>query len=163
MPYRFEKLSILIVEDTLPLRRLMVSVLGTLGVGTIHASETAEHAYRLFQQNNHDIVITDWELPDTSGIDLVQKIRSDRNSPNRTVPVIVMTGYTALPRVSAARDGGATEFLVKPFSAADLARRIAHIINNPRDFVVTKDFFGPDRRRRKSDAHTGPERRRPRI
>ena len=75
------------------------------------------------------------------------------------VPIIMMTGYSAMPRVSEARDCGATEFLVKPFSANDMARRIAYVINKPRDFIETEDFFGPDRRRRKIDNYRGPRRR----
>ncbi len=60
-----------------------------------------------------------------------------------------------------ARDAGVTEFLVKPFTAHDLARRIAHVINKPRDFIETQDFFGPDRRRRQADesGYTGVKRR----
>ena len=71
----------------------------------------------------------------------------------------MMTGYSALPRVAQARDTGATEFLVKPFSANDLARRIAYVINKPRDFIETSDYFGPDRRRRIIEDYQGPKRR----
>jgi DNA-binding response OmpR family regulator len=74
------------------------------------------------------------------------------------VPIIMMTGYSAQPRVIDARDQGVTEFLVKPFSASDLAKRIAYVINRPRDFVDSKKFFGPSRRR-KRDEYSGPERR----
>jgi DNA-binding NtrC family response regulator len=75
------------------------------------------------------------------------------------VPVIVMTGYAAAPRVAQARDKGITEFLVKPFTANELARRITYVIDAPRDFVETAEFFGPDRRRRKAIDYQGPERR----
>ncbi|MEM7680293.1 MAG: response regulator, partial [Pseudomonadota bacterium] len=54
---------------------------------------------------------------------------------------------------------GTTEFLVKPFSANDLARRIAYVINKPRDFIETSDYFGPDRRRRVIENYSGPYRR----
>jgi DNA-binding NtrC family response regulator len=71
----------------------------------------------------------------------------------------MVTGYSAMPRVAEARDTGATEFLVKPFSANDLAKRIAHVINKPRDFIDSNEYFGPDRRRRKADDYIGPLRR----
>jgi DNA-binding NtrC family response regulator len=72
----------------------------------------------------------------------------------------MMTGYSARPRVQAARDTGVTEFLVKPFSADSMAKRIAHVINRPRDFVaVEKGYFGPDRRRKKTTNYNGPKRR----
>lgn len=159
MAFQFEKLAVLIVEDTIPMLKLVTSVLDTLGVGIIHTASHGEEGYLMFLRENPDIIITDWHMEPMSGIELAQKIRKDVQSPNRTVPIVMMTGFSALPRVSQARDIGITEFLVKPFSANDLARRIAHVINKPRDFVETPDFFGPDRRRRKDGDYKGPFRR----
>ena len=95
------------------------------------------------------------------GIELTRMIRRHQLSPNRMVPIILITGYSAWPRVEEARDAGVTEFLVKPFTAHDLARRVAHVINKPRDFIETQDFFGPDRRRRNptDSGYNGPQRR----
>lgn len=159
MGFKFERLSVLIVEDTVPMRKLVTSVLETLGVGTIINAPDGEKGFASFCKDNPDIVIADWHMVPMSGIELVRKIRKSPESPNKMVPVIMMTGYSAMLRVSEARDSGATEFLVKPFSANDLARRIAYVINKPRDFIETDDFFGPDRRRRKLDDYSGPYRR----
>jgi two-component system, chemotaxis family, chemotaxis protein CheY len=159
MGYKFERLSVLVVEDTAPLRKLITSVLSTLGVGMIHTANDGEEGFQVFCEHNPDIVITDWLMPPASGLDLVNMIRRDPRSPNRMVPIIIMTGYSAMPRVTEARDQGVTEFLVKPFSAADMAKRIAHVINKPRDFVVSQRFFGPNRRRKRGDGYEGPKRR----
>lgn len=159
MSFKFDKLNVLIVEDTVPMRKLVISVLDTLGIGTIYTANNGESGYDLYCKENPDIIITDWHMIPTSGIDLVNKIRNSPTSPNKMVPIIMMTGYSAMPRVSEARDSGATEFLVKPFSANDLARRIAHVINKPRDFIETNDFFGPDRRRRALENFNGPLKR----
>lgn len=159
MSFRFENLSVLIVEDTVPMLKLVVSVLDTLGVGRIFTAAHGEAGFELFCKENPDIVIADWHMVPMSGIELVDQIRKSTQSPNRTVPIIMMTGYSAMPRVSEARDTGATEFLVKPFSANDLARRIAYVINKPRDFIDTSDYFGPDRRRREIPNYKGPFRR----
>jgi DNA-binding response OmpR family regulator len=70
-----------------------------------------------------------------------------------------MTGFSEKRRVFQARDAGVTEFLVKPFNARDLYRRIAQLIERPRQFVRSEDFFGPDRRRGSSETYTGPLRR----
>lgn len=159
MAFKFERLTVLIVEDTLPMLKLVTSVLDTLGVGKVHSAAEGDEGYRLFMEENPDIVITDWHMQPMSGIDLVKKIRTNDKSPNRTVPIVMMTGFSAMPRVAQARDTGVTEFLVKPFSANDLARRIAYVINKPRDFIETPDYFGPDRRRRKIENYSGPFRR----
>lgn len=93
------------------------------------------------------------------GMSLIKNIRTHPSSTNRTVPIILITGYSAASRVKQARDIGVTEFLVKPFTGGDLAKRIAHIINKPRDFVQTPKYFGPDRRRKKGDEYQGPQKR----
>jgi len=144
MGFKFEKLSVLVVEDTIPMQKLVGSVLSTLGVGNVYKADEGKQGFEVFCAENPDIVLADWHMVPTSGIKLVEKIRKDPRSPNRTVPIIMMTGYSALPRVAEARDMGTTEFLVKPFSANDLARRIAYVINKPRDFIETGNYFGPD-------------------
>ena len=159
MAFNFSKLSVLVVEDTLPMRKLLTSVLETLGVGTIYVANDGEDGFHTFCKNNPDIVLTDWHMLPVSGLELVDRIRKDQRSPNKMVPIIMMSGYSAIGRVGRARDYGATEFLVKPFSAKDVARRIAYVINTPRDFVDSEEFFGPDRRRRKIDNYKGPMRR----
>lgn len=159
MGFNFQHLSVLLVEDTVPMRKLVTSVLETLGVGRIHGAEHGEEGFEAFCKENPDIVIADWHMEPVNGIEMVEKIRTEAASPNKMVPIIMMTGYSALPRVAQARDMGVTEFLVKPFSANDLARRIAYVINKPRDFIETDDYFGPDRRRRIIEDYKGPYRR----
>lgn len=156
MGFKFEKLSVLVVEDTSPMLKLLVSVLESLGVGTIYSADNGERGFEQFKRYNPDIVITDWHMKPMSGLDLTDLIRNNQISPNRTVPIILVTGYSALSRVAEARDAGVNEFLVKPFSANDLAKRIAYVINKPRDFIECADYFGPCRRRRNNPDFKGP-------
>ena len=159
MPFKFSKLTVLVVEDTGPMLKLIVSVLESLGVGQVYSAPDGERGFETFKRINPDIVISDWHMVPMTGIDLTLEIRKSPYSPNRTAPVILITGYNAMNRVSEARDAGVTEFLIKPFSANDLAKRLAHVINRPRDFVDYRDYFGPDRRRRASPNYNGPWRR----
>jgi two-component system, chemotaxis family, chemotaxis protein CheY len=155
----FKKISILVVDDTEPMRLLMRSVLESLGVGTIYSAENGRDAFNIFRKENPDLVLLDWNMEPVDGLTVAREIRRNPLSPNRVVPIVMMTGYSARSRVSAARDCGITEFLVKPFSANDLAKRLVHIVEKPRDFIETGDFFGPDRRRRKDPYYQGPSRR----
>lgn len=159
MSFQFEKLDVMIVEDTPPMRKLLESVLEHLGIKNIITAENGDAAFEVFQRHNSDIILSDWLMEPVDGIELTREIRKNPLSPNRMVPIILITGYSAWERVEEARDAGVTEFLVKPFTANDLARRIAHVINSPRDFIETDDFFGPDRRRRINPNYRGPYRR----
>jgi two-component system chemotaxis response regulator CheY len=159
MGFDFKKLSILLVEDTVALRKLVTSVLDTLGVGDIQTADDGDSGYEAYCNNPPDIIVADWHMLPMSGLDMVRKIRNDPESPNPTIPIIMITGFSAYSRVELARDVGVTEFLVQPFSATDMARRIGYVINNPRDFIRSSDFFGPDRRRAAQADYGGPDRR----
>lgn len=159
MAFNFGKLSVLVVEDTPPMRKLMCSVLGTLGIGHILQAENGEQGFEKMRASNPDVVIADWMMEPVNGIELAREIRTNTLSPNRMVPIILVTGYSALQRVAEARDAGVNEFLVKPFSANDLAKRIAYVINKPRDFIDNDTYFGPCRRRMRNPDYRGPFRR----
>lgn len=159
MSYDLSQVKILIVEDMQPMLALTTSILGVFGFKNVYGAKDVEEGYKLFRQYRHDIVITDWLMEPMDGIDLVRMIRKNEDSPDPFVPIILMTGYSDQPRVEAARDMGVTEFLMKPYSARDMYARIVQIIERPRQFVDTGDFFGPDRRRRKNFTYTGDNRR----
>ncbi|MGB0719528.1 MAG: response regulator [Bdellovibrionales bacterium] len=159
MSYQFKDIKILIVEDNLPVTDLIRSVLQAFGVQNIISARDGEEGYRMFCQESPDIVIADWMMKPLDGISLARRIRNDPLSPNQFVPFILMTGFSEKRRVLQARDSGITEFLVKPFNARDLYRRIAQIIERPRQFVRSEDFFGPDRRRLPGKGYVGPYRR----
>ncbi len=155
MTYKFEKASILVVDDMLPMTRLVSNLLTTLGFKTVHTANTSDKGFDLFCRHNPDIVLTDWLMEPFDGIEMTRQIRKDDRSPNKFVPVIMMTGYSHRVRVEQARDVGITEFLMKPFRARDLFARIEQLIERPRQFVETEQFFGPDRRRRRSAGEFG--------
>lgn len=159
MGFNFKNLSILVVEDNPHMRQLIVQVLYAMGVGRVHQSDNGPRAIQLTYSEKPDIIITDWMMEPMDGLELTKRIRDDDKNPCRLSPVILMTGYSAHTRVTRARDLGVTEFLVKPFTAEALAKRIAHVINQPRDFIAAPAFTGPDRRRRREDGYGGPKRR----
>lgn len=159
MTYKFDQVKILVVEDILPILGLTKSVLNVFGFKNLVSAKDGEEAFRVFCEEKPDVVITDWIMEPMDGVELIKKIRDDKRSPNPYVPIILMTGYSNRIRVETARDKGVTEFLAKPYTARDLYTRLVQIIENPRQFVKTESFFGPDRRRRKGDDYEGPARR----
>ena len=73
MPFDFKKLSILVVEDTAPMRKLITSVLETLGVGRVYSCDNGEAGFDLFRRESPDIVIADWHMLPMSGIELTEQ------------------------------------------------------------------------------------------
>lgn len=159
MSYTFDRVRILVIEDNQPMLEICRTLLLTFGIGEVLTARNGEEGYRVFCRENPDIVIADWMMEPMDGISMTRKIRNDMVSPNHYVPIILMTGFSEKKRVVQARDAGVTEFLVKPFTARDLYKRIAQIIERPRQFVRVDGFFGPDRRRRVDPVFKGPFRR----
>ena len=104
-------------------------------------------------------MITDWAMPILDGLELTQMIRKPDANANPYVPIIMLSGHSEKNRVMQARDAGVTEFLAKPISAKGLYQRILNVVANPRPFIKTKTYFGPDRRRNTNATYIGPERR----
>lgn len=159
MTYQFENITVLVVEDNQPMLEITKSLLTTFGVGEVLTARDGDQGFKVYLEHNPDIVLADWMMKPTDGISLTRRIRNEKKSPNPYVPVILMTGFSEKRRVLQARDAGVTEFLVKPFMARDLYKRICQVIERPRQFVKSEDFFGPDRRRKANMEFKGPFRR----
>ena len=138
---------------------LLKSLLNTFGIDNVMSARDGDEGFKIFCKEAPDLIITDWMMKPTDGISFTRRVRNDMMSPNQFTPVILMTGFSEKRRVMQARDAGITEFLVKPFNARDLYRRIVQIIEKPRQFVRSDDFFGPDRRRTGKRNYDGPRRR----
>lgn len=159
MSYSFGNISILLVEDNQPMTELIRSLLLLFGVGQVLTAKNGREGFDRYLEHNPDMVLTDWMMREMDGISLTRLIRNSPKSKNQFVPVIMMTGFSEKRRVIQARDAGVTEFLVKPFTAKDLYKRVEEIIERPRQFVRSEDFFGPDRRRKRDPNYAGPMRR----
>ncbi len=167
-PYDLSEFTVLVVEDSLYMQSLISSMLKAFGVGEILACENAKDAMELLtvlqasKKTRYlptvDIVLTDWLMPKGSGEDLLRWIRTHDKESIRFLPVIVVSGYTTEYIAHMARDLGANETLVKPVSGTGLASRICSVIDHPRSFIKTDDYFGPDRRRKEA-FYAGAERR----
>jgi two-component system, chemotaxis family, chemotaxis protein CheY len=154
----WEKLRILIVEDSKPMRGLIREILEALGVAAIQEAADGQAALKLLAANGVDLVIADWAMEPMNGMELTRHIRTSPESADPFVPIIMLSGHTERARIFEARDAGVTEFVAKPVSVRALCSRISAIIDNPRPFIRTGGYFGPDRRRR-SLPFNGPERR----
>jgi CheY-like chemotaxis protein len=157
--YRFDRLKILVVDDNVHMRKLVITILQAFGVTEIIEAADGEKAWHLMREVNPDVIILDWVMDGMSGIGLVKMIRSHPQSPNAFVPVIMLSGYTQAERVEEARDAGVNEFLAKPVSVSTMMARLLSVIEHPRPYVRTSEYFGPCRRRHADEDYTGVERR----
>ncbi len=134
-------------------------VLGMMGARAIRKCATTDKAIEALRSDPFDIVVTEWNTTPLSGLEFVEYIRTSAESPNRLMPILLMTARSEQEYVVQARDRGITEFLAKPFTVEGLHRRLVSMIAFPRPFIDAERYFGPDRRRRRAIGYKGPERR----
>ena len=155
----FNRLRFLVIDDNAHMRRILRTLLHSFGTREVYEAEDGAAGLEAFTHYTPDIVLTDWTMPIFDGLELAQMIRQPGANANPYVPIIMLTGHAEKKRVVGARDAGITEFLAKPISAKALYQRIFNIVANPRPFIKTKTYFGPDRRRNVNLSYVGPERR----
>jgi CheY-like chemotaxis protein len=141
------------------MRLLLIEILRAIGVRQVYEAADGAAALQIMRTEAIDIVITDLAMQPMDGIGFVKLLRNSPDSPNPVAPVIMVTGHSTQRRVAEARDVGVTEFLSKPVTARGVIDRITRVVSNPRPFVRSNDYFGPDRRRRDDPAYQGPMRR----
>ena len=152
-------IHVLVVDDNKQMRFLLRSLLRAAGVGRISEAAHAARAFETMAQTPIDLLLVDWKMQPVYGLAFTRKVRLAANSPNPYVTILMLTAHTEASRVAAARDAGVTGFLKKPISAQLLFDRIGSALTNPRVFVRTQDFFGPDRRFGAMPGYAGPLRR----
>ena len=157
--YRFDRLKLLVVDDSVHMRKLVITILQAFGVVQIYEADSGSRAWTVLRESNPDIVVLDWVMDGMSGLELVQMIRTNPQSPNPFMPVIMLSGHTSADHVLQARDTGVNEFIAKPVSVKTMMARLVAVIENPRPYVRTSVYFGPCRRRRGAEEYRGPERR----
>ena len=159
MAYDFKNAKILIIDDMKPMVSLTKSVLNIYGFKDVFTAENGEEGFEVACKEDPDLIIVDWMMDPMDGLEFTRLIRRNPMAPNPYVPILMMTGFSSRLRVEEARDSGVTEFLVKPFSSMDLYKRVAQIVEKPRQFIDAETFFGPDRRRKIDDGYQGTRRR----
>lgn len=155
---KLERLRVLIVDDNHHMINIVKTIVRGFGVKELFDARDPVEAFDILRSTQLDIVITDFAMEPINGCEFIQLIRTADDSPNPYIPIIMLTAYSEKSKVEAARDAGVNEFCAKPVTATELYRKVGAVINTPRSFVRTSNYFGPDRRRRKMEIK-GAERR----
>jgi two-component system chemotaxis response regulator CheY len=158
-PTGLEALSVLLADDNPHMREIVGVLLENFGIRNIKAVSDGAQAMMELRTWQADLAIVDFKMAPVDGVTFTKLVRNSPESRNPYLPIIMMTGHSARTRVVEARDAGVNEFVAKPVTARTLLDRIVATIYRPRAFVRTKDYFGPDRRRRADPDYPGPLRR----
>ncbi len=113
--------KILIVEDEAPIRQMIAFNLTRAGFEVDEAEDCAAARSRI-ADGRPDLVLVDWMLPDSSGLELTRSLR--REEEGRELPIIMLTARAEERDKVTGLEGGADDYITKPFSARELLARI---------------------------------------
>jgi two-component system, OmpR family, phosphate regulon response regulator PhoB len=117
--------QILVVEDEQPIREMVAYALRRAGYEVAEAATSQDARVRLADQRP-DLMLVDWMLPDMSGLELTRQLKRDPLM--RDVPIIMLTARAAEGDKVAGLDGGADDYMTKPFSPRELLSRINAVL-----------------------------------
>jgi two-component system chemotaxis response regulator CheY len=120
-----KNLKILVVDDYSTMRRIVKNLLHDLGYSNITEADDGQSAWPLLQASSFDLVITDWNMPGMTGIDLLRNIRGDTRIGN--TPVLMVTAEAQRDQIIEAAQAGVNGYVIKPFTAITLREKIDKI------------------------------------
>lgn len=142
----FSKVRALIVDSDPYAARLLAQILRGFGLTLQTVAKDGASAKRDIETAEFDLIICEAVLPDMSAAELLRWIRRHDRAVVKFTPIVILTGYTHLDNIKAARDSGANNVVKKPVSPAVLLDHIVWSARSPRPFIETSSFIGPDRR-----------------
>lgn len=115
----------LVVDDFATMRRIIRNLLKELGFSNVDEAEDGVNALAKLRADRFDFVVSDWNMPNMTGIDLLRTIRADEQL--KSLPVLMITAEAKKENIIAAAQAGANGYVVKPFTAATLEEKLNKI------------------------------------
>jgi two-component system, chemotaxis family, chemotaxis protein CheY len=121
-------MKFLVVDDFSTMRRIVRNLLKELGYTNAEEAEDGIVALNMLRANKFDFVVSDWNMPNMTGIELLKNIRADEALKN--LPVLMITAEARKENIIEAAQAGANGYIVKPFTAATLDEKLTKIFKN---------------------------------
>jgi two-component system chemotaxis response regulator CheY len=119
------RLKVLVADDFATMRKIVRNILKQIGFDDIVEAEDGQAALQVLKNENIGLVVTDWNMPNMNGLELLQKIRTDPKTAN--LPVLMVTAEGLKENVVAAVKAGVNNYVVKPFTAEVLQEKLEQI------------------------------------
>lgn len=118
----YSELRVLVVDDTIAMRTILKSLLRNMGVINIIEAANGKAALKILQENKIDLILSDWNMPEMNGIELLRKVREDIRLKN--IPFVMISAEATSENITQAIRLQVNQYLIKPVSAAQLEQKI---------------------------------------
>ncbi len=122
-----ESTRFLVVDDFSTMRRIVRNLLKELGFANVQEAEDGVEALKKLRAEEFDFVVSDWNMPNMNGLELLQAIRADDKL--KHLPVLMVTAEAKKENIIMAAQAGASGYVVKPFTAATLDEKLQKIFH----------------------------------
>lgn len=119
--------TILIADDSATMRALLVAIVESLGDYKVVEASSGFEALRLLPRDHIDLILTDINMPDINGLELIRYLRANPNY--KSIPVFIISTEGNAKDIEKGKQLGADEYLVKPFASAILKELINRYLN----------------------------------
>ncbi len=120
-----KNINILVVDDFSTMIRIVTNLLKELGFVNIDDANDGSKAWPMIQTGKYDFIVSDWNMPEMTGIELLKKVRADENF--KDMPFMLITAEQKRSQILEAAQAGVDGYIVKPFTAATLKEKIDKI------------------------------------
>ncbi len=118
-------MKVLVVDDFSTMRRIVKNLLKQLGYVNIDEAEDGAQAYEKLKGGNFGFVVSDWNMPNMDGLELVKAVRSDPEL--KELPILMVTAEAEKEKVITAIQAGVNNYIVKPFTGETLKEKMDKI------------------------------------
>ncbi|MGB4069987.1 MAG: chemotaxis response regulator CheY [Nitrospira sp.] len=118
-------MKVLVVDDMVTMRRIVKNILKQLGFGNVDEAENGQEALQKLRADTFGFVVSDWNMPVMTGIDMLRAIRADEKL--KTLPVLMVTAEAQQCNLIEAVQAGVSNYIVKPFTAETMQEKIGKI------------------------------------
>ncbi len=120
-------MKLLVVDDSSTMRRIIKNTLARIGHKDVLEAENGKEAWHIMQENSDiDVLITDWNMPEMNGLELVKKVRAE--SKYEDLPIIMVTTEGGKKEVITALKAGVNNYIVKPFTPQVLKEKLEDVL-----------------------------------
>jgi two-component system chemotaxis response regulator CheY len=120
-----ENTKFLVVDDFSTMRRIVRNLLKELGFSNVQEAEDGVDALNKLRNEQFDFIVSDWNMPNMTGIELLRAVRADASL--KHLPVLMVTAEAKKENIIEAAQAGASGYVVKPFTAATLDEKLKKI------------------------------------
>ncbi len=118
-------MKILVVDDMVTMRKIVRNILKQLGFANTDEAENGEEGLQKLRGGSYNFVVSDWNMPVMTGIEMLRAIRADEKL--KSIPVLMVTAEAQQSNLIEAVQAGVSNYIVKPFTAETMQEKIGKI------------------------------------